>query len=144
MHREDVVSVQEQPVSKIEETNKVKELRLSIGGNVPKAEREKKIIDRGEFNEARKKGLVDWDRNGEILEVHVGDFYEMGNRELEEQVNNAIAESQLENPQYKLPQRNEKYSRERSTKAIEREAPGMRKEIHKGELIAVMGAQKGE
>ena len=91
MHREDVVSVQEQPVSKIEETNKVKELRLSIGGNVPKAEREKKIIDRGEFNEARKKGLVDWDRNGEILEVHVGDFYEMGNRELEEKkVNNCI------------------------------------------------------
>lgn len=59
------------------------------------------------------------------------------------QVNNAIAESQLEDVQYKLSRRNEKYSRERSKQAIEQEVAGMRKEIHKGDIICY-GDTSGE
>ena len=75
----------------------------------------------------------------------VGDYYIDGNRELEEekQVNNAIGENQLENPQYKLSQRNGKYSSERSQERIEREMPGVRKEIATGELITATETQKG-
>ena len=43
--------------------------------------------------------MVDWQRKDKILEGNVGDYREMGNRELDEQkVNNAISESQLANP----------------------------------------------
>ena len=54
----------------------------------------------------------------------MGDCHEMGNLELVgQQVNNDI-ESQLEKLQYKLTQWGEKYSRERSKKAIEPEILG--------------------
>ena len=63
------------------------------------------------------------------MEGRVGDFHEVGNRELEEaQVNNDIEENRLGN-QYKLIRRNEKFSRERSQKIIEREMAGIRKGI---------------
>ena len=116
----------------------------AVGGNAPpESEREKKIVGMWEFNEDWKKGLVGRDINDEILEEQVGDFYEMENHELEEQVNSAIAESQLEKRQYKLAQGNGKYSIERSKKAIEQEMPGMRQEMHKEKLITVTGRRKG-
>ena len=52
MGNQNVLSVQEQDVSKIEETNKTKEPFRAIESNAPQAEREKAIVDRREFVEA--------------------------------------------------------------------------------------------
>ena len=59
-------------------------------------------------------------------------------------VNNDLEESQLENLQYKLSQRNVTFIRKRSHGYIEREMPGTRKEIPKGELITGTGIPKGK
>ena len=93
---EDVLSVQDQDVSKIGETDAIKELRRAILENVPKSEKEKHGVDRKEFRESWKKGLVHWGSQSGILEEQVGDFHEMGNREHEEhRINNALSGSQL-------------------------------------------------
>ena len=57
--------------------------------------------------------MVGWNIGGRIIGKEVGDFHEMGNRELEEemQANYAIELSQLEGLQYKLHQGNGRYSR---------------------------------
>ena len=72
-----------------------------------------------------------------------GDWHEEGNRELEEwQVNNDI-ESQLENTQCKLTQRNKKCSRERSQKIMRQICRGFEKKSRRRKLITVSGAPIG-
>ena len=94
----DVLIVQEKDVSKIEETNAVNEVFCAIGG-CAEIGKGKQIIDMEEFREAWGKGLVDWDSKCGILEEQVGGYHEMDIRELgERQVDNAIEESQLGNP----------------------------------------------
>ena len=107
----------------------------AIGPNVPKSENGKKLSIWGVFWEAWEEGALS--RNiGEItLEGDVGDFRKIDNRELEEvkQPTNDIGESQLEGAQYKLAQRNARYSISRTKKLIEKEMTGMRKANPKGE-----------
>ena len=89
------------------------------------------------------KGLVERNIKEEILEEQVDDCHEMENRELEEhQVNNAISESRIENPQYKLAQGNGKYSRERTIIIREKGIPAAREEIHKEETNKCNGFSK--
>ena len=78
---------------KIEESNKMEELSMGIGGDAQESEGEKKEIDRREFKEAWRKGLVDWGSEKEILAKGVDNYHEVGNYEPEEEkkVNNAIA-----------------------------------------------------
>ena len=87
-------------------------------GRIPNG---KKIIDMGEFREDWDKGPGGWNIDANILEEQVGDCHEMENRELGVQHvnNNDIADSHLENLQYKLPQENGKYDRGRSREIIE-------------------------
>ena len=102
-------------------------------------------MDIDEFKEEWEKGPKEWSIDGEILEEPVGDCHGAGNHELEEekQVNNDIEESQLANPQYKLNQRNEEFSRGKSGNYRARNAMGA-KAIPKGELIAGIGVPRGK
>ena len=69
----------------------------------------------------------------------------MGNHEPEEvQVNNDLGGNQLGDLQYKLIQRNGKFSSDRCQGIIGREMPGMRKGTPKGGLITVMGIPRGK
>ena len=69
----------------------------------------------------------------------------MGSRDIEEsKVNNVIEETQLAHLQYKLPQRNAKYSSERSQEIIEHEMPGMRNETPKEETYNCYAGAGGE
>ena len=133
MKNDYVPIAQEQVASKIDEAGKIDELFREIADDAPKSENGKRITDMEEFRGAWEKGLEEWYIAANILEEHVGGCREMDNRELEAQkVNIDIEESQLEIRQYKLAQRNETYSSERSQKIIEQSMPGMRKEIPKG------------
>ena len=69
----------------------------------------------------------------------------MGSRDIEEsKVNNVIEETQLAHLQYKLPQRNAKYSSERSQEIIEHEMAGMRKAAPKEENYNCYWGASGE
>ena len=111
-------------------------------GNAPQSEKGKKIADRWEFEEARGKGQVDWGNKERIIEGDVDGCREMGNRGVEEESENAIGGSQLGSLQYKLTQGNESYSCASTKKIIEKEMPGMRREMPKGELITVAGVSE--
>ena len=82
-------------MAKIEEAGRMKESFRKIGGKSAEiGEREKKIIDSREFEEARNQGLADWDVGEAIVEEEGGisaamDKYEPGE---ENKVNNAIGE----------------------------------------------------
>ena len=66
LQSEDVLSVQEQAVSRVEETNRFVELLSAISENVPKSGNAKEISANVESKEARKKGLEGWSREVEI------------------------------------------------------------------------------
>ena len=98
----------------------------------------------GEFKEEWEKGMVGWNSENKICEGPVGECREVGNRALEEdQVNTDLEENKLGDLQYKLSQRNGKFSRDRSPKIIEQGMPGIREEFRKEETYnCVFGAER--
>ena len=86
----DIRSVQEQDVSQIAETDEIRELFRALSENVPKIGKWEAITDRNEFQEAWTRGLGGWGIEGGIFEEPAGDYFDAGNRELEEaKVNNS-------------------------------------------------------
>ena len=80
----EVLVVQEQDVSQIEETVAIRDVFSAFSENAPKSKIAKKIIGCGEFKEEWEKCLKALNSEDKILEEPVGDCREEDIRDIEE------------------------------------------------------------